>query len=82
MTSVKRHAEAKKDTLGPQWTQWVSKAITKLVRTGFGFLHHSLNDANLLGRRRDLGAHSSWICGIDLRREEGVCISLLFLFNM
>ena len=31
MTSVKRHAEAKKDTLGPHWTHWVSKAITKLV---------------------------------------------------
>ena len=31
MTSVKRHAEAKEDTLGPHWTHWVSKAITKLV---------------------------------------------------
>ena len=34
MTSVKRHAEAKNDTLGPHWTHWISKAITKLVGRG------------------------------------------------
>ena len=37
MTSVKRHAEAKKDTLGPHWTHWVSKAITKLVSKDVSF---------------------------------------------
>ena len=32
MTStVKKNAQAKKDTLGPNWTHWVGKAVEKLV---------------------------------------------------
>jgi hypothetical protein len=47
MTSVKRHAEAKNDTLGPQWTHWVSKAITRLVSKYLDLLYHWLHYCNI-----------------------------------
>jgi hypothetical protein len=31
ISTVKKNAQAKKDTLGPNWTHWVGKAVEKLV---------------------------------------------------